>query len=263
MRAQTHADLEHIVVDGGSTDGTQALVREAGFARLIEAPGLGQAAAVNLGVEAARGDVIVVLNADDVLYPSALRDLVEALRADPAAVVAYGDAQHIDEHGAPISPYPTRPFDRGALAESCYICEPAAAIRREAFLGAGGMNARLDFALDYDLWIRLSRSGNFRKVDAVVAGSRMHPGAKTLARRAEVYREVIPLLRAHFGYVPYTWTFAYASWLLDRGDQFFAPPRRPRLAVLFSLALGLALNPRRPFAYLRDWYGHRAAGRKR
>lgn len=263
VRTQTYADVEHIVVDGGSTDGTQALVREAGAARLLDAPGARQADAINRGVEAARGSVVVVLNADDVLYPDALRDLAGALDDDPGAGVVYGEALHIDEHGAPISPYPTRPFEPGSLAESCYICQPAAAVRREVFLAVGGMDQRLDFALDYDFWIRLSRVTRFRKIDAVVAASRMHHGAKTLARRDRVYREVIATLRAHFGYVPYTWAFAYADWLIERTDQFYTPPRRPRLAVLFSLAVGLRLNPRHPLRYLRDWYEHRALGHRR
>jgi hypothetical protein len=207
--------------------------------------------------------LVLVLNADDVLYPDALATLAAALAADPLAAAAYGDAVHIDETGAVLSAYPSRPFDAAALIDACYICQPAALMRRTAFDAVGGMDERLDVALDYDFWIRLAQRYPLRKVDALVAGSRMHRANKTLSRRGEVYQEVTQVLRAHYGYVPYTWSFAYASWLLQRGDDFFDQPRPSHVTVLGSLALGLWLNPRRPLRYLRDWYGHRAIGARR
>jgi len=262
VRAQTYPAVEHVVVDGGSVDGTVNLARASGATVLVE-PGLRQAAAVNRGVARARGARVLVLNADDGLYPEALANLAAALAADPLAGAAYGDAVHIDEAGAVLSAYPSRPFDAAALIDGCYICQPAALMRRSAFEAVGGMDERLDVALDYDFWIRLARRYSLRKVDALVAGSRMHRANKTLSRRGEVYREVTQVLRAHYGYVPYTWSFAYANWLLHRSDDFFDRPRPSRVTVLGSLALGLWLNPRRPLRYVRDWYSHRSIGARR
>lgn len=257
VRAQTYPDVEHVVVDGGSRDGTAALAEAAG-ARVIVVPGLGQAAAVNRGVAEARGEVVMILNADDLLYPHAAASLAGALAREPHAVAAYGDAVHVGEQGETIAAYPTLAFDPDAFLESCYICQPASAVRRSAFVAAGGMDERLELALDYDFWIRLARRGRFTRVGEVLAASRMHRDNKSLARRGGVYREVARVLRAHYGYVPYTWSFAYASWLLQRTDGFFEPRRASRAAVLGALALGLWLNPRRPLRTVRDWYGHRA-----
>jgi glycosyltransferase involved in cell wall biosynthesis len=225
------------------------------------APGLGQAASVNRGAAEARGDVLVILNADDILYPGAVEALVAGLQRDPNALAVYGEADHIASDGAFIGRYPTQDFDPQALIEACYICQPASAVRRSAFEAVGGMDARLDFAMDYDFWIRLARRGRFVKIDDVVAGSRMHPDNKTLARRGEVLEEVVRILSAQYGYVPYAWAFAYASWILNKNDQFFEVPRTTRRAVLFSLGLGLKLNLRHPFRYIGDWYVHRAVGR--
>jgi len=236
-------------------------VRRSG-ARLVVAAGLGQAASVNRGVAETHGEIVLILNADDVVYPGGVAALVAGLARAPGALAVYGDAVHIGDDDAVIDRYPTQPFDRDALRESCYICQPAAAVRRTAFDAVGGMTAELDFAMDYDFWIRLARRGDFAKIDALVAGSRMHRGNKTLARRGDVHREVIRVLRTHYGYVPYAWAYAYASWLLDRNDQFFDAPRAKRSAVLFSLGLGLTLNPLRPFRYFGDWYAHRAVGRR-
>ena len=231
-------------------------------ARLVVVPGLGQAASVNRGVAETRGDAILILNADDILYPDGVAALVAGFARAPGALAVYGEAVHIGDDDAVIERYPTQPFDRDALSESCYICQPAAAVRRTAFDAVGGMTAELDFAMDYDFWIRLARRGDFAKVDTLVAASRMHRDNKPLARRGDVHREVIRVLRHHYGYVPYGWAYAYASWLLDHNDQYFDAPRAKRSAVLFSLGLGLTLNPRRPLRYFGDWYAHRAVGRR-
>jgi GT2 family glycosyltransferase len=231
-------------------------------ARLVLAPALPQAAAVNRGVAESRGELVLVLNADDVLFPNGVAALVAALDRAPAALAVYGEAVHIAQDDAVIERYPTRPFDADALRDECFICQPAAAVKRSAFDAVGGMDARLDYAMDYDFWIRLSRLGLIVKTDDLVAGSRMHRDNKTLARRGAAHREIVRLLRKHYGYVPYAWAYAYASWLIDGKDQFFEPPRFKRAAVLLSLGLGLAFNVRRPFRYLGDWYAHRAAGRR-
>jgi glycosyltransferase involved in cell wall biosynthesis len=231
-------------------------------ARLIVAPGLGQAAAVNRGAAEARGEVLVVLNADDVLYPGGVAALVAGLERDASAAAVYGEAVHIGEDDAVIDRYPTRPFDREALRESCFICQPASAVRRAAFDAVDGLDTRFDLAMDYDFWIRLAQRERFAKIDELVAGSRMHRNNKTLARRGEVHREVVRILREHYGYVPYPWAFAYAAWLLRRSDQYFERPRATRGSVLLSLGLGLALNLRHPLRYFGDWYAHRAIGQR-
>lgn len=260
VRAQTHSDVEHIVVDGGSRDTTLAILASFPGVRTVSAASLGQSAAVNRGVAEAHGEIIVILNADDTLEPGAIAALARALNDAPDAVAAYGDALLIDERGEVIGPYPTLPFDPDALLERCYICHPASAVRRSAFLRIGGMDARLDVALDYDFWIRLARTGDFVRIGEILAASRMHRRNKTLARRGDLYREVVRVLRAQFGYVPYSWIYGYANWLLDRGDQFFISPRRRKTSVALALALGLGLNMRHPRRFVRDWYGHRGLG---
>jgi GT2 family glycosyltransferase len=214
-------------------------------------------------VAEAHGDVVIILNADDILYPGAVAALVAGLERAPEAVAVYGEALHIADDDGVIEHYPTRPFDRGALRESCYICQPASAVWRKAFDAVGGMDPRLDFAMDYDFWIRLAQHGDFIKIGDIVAGSRMHRDNKTLGRRGDVHREVVRVLRRHYDYVPYAWAYAYASWMLDKSDQYFDAPRQTPAAVLFSLGLGLKLNPRHPLQFFGDWYAHRSASRRR
>jgi glycosyltransferase involved in cell wall biosynthesis len=227
---------------------------------VIVAPGLRQAAAINRGVEAAHGDIIIVLNADDVLYPGAVSVLVRALVDNPDVAAVYADAVHIDALGHVISPYPTQPFSLLALNESCIICHPASAVRRSVFREAGGFDTSLDVIVDYEFWIRLAQKSAIGKIDGLIAGSRMHPDNKTLGRRGDGFREVRRTLLRYFGFIPYTWSFAYTAWLLGDTDPFFAPARPSRLVVIASLAVGVALNWRRPGRYVRDWFAHRSAG---
>ncbi|HWT07293.1 MAG TPA: glycosyltransferase, partial [Xanthomonadales bacterium] len=140
VAAQTYGPIEHVVVDGGSRDDTAAIVQRSS-AQLVVVPGLGQAASVNRGVAETHGEIVLILNADDVLYPGGVAALVAGFASAPGALAVYGEAVHISDDDAVIERYPTRAFDRDALRESCYICQPAAAVRRAAFDAAGGMTA--------------------------------------------------------------------------------------------------------------------------
>ncbi len=258
--AQTYAPIEYVVVDGCSNDGTLEIVREYG-ARVRTSPGPdgGQGDALRKGFAETHGDLIAYLNADDTLLPAAIETLVAELRAHPQAGLVYGDALHVDESGGTIARYPTRPFDAQALRRQCFIAQPATLLRRSAYEAAGGIDAALEFALDYDLWLRLAESCEVRYVPALVATSRMYPANKTLRSRLALYREVFGVLRRRCGYVPYEWCAGYAAQLLEpSADQFFRRPRPMKLAAPLALCIGMGANPLAPVAVARDWLQHRS-----
>ena len=258
--AQAYPHLEYIVVDGGSRDGTLEVARSYGErVRTIVLDGANQAQALNAGFAVAGGEVFAFLNADDAYLPGAVEAALAALEAKPRAPFVYGEADHVDEAGAILGAYPVQAFDASALARRCIVCQPAAFFRAAAFRAAGGFDSGLNYALDYDLWIRLARAGDPWKFDAKVAQSRMHAANKTLSRRRAAYAETMRVLRRHYGYVPYAWGVAYSAHVLDRRDHFFQESRANRLNVLSSLALGLVINRHR-VRYLRDWVAHRGFG---
>lgn len=258
VAAQGRGDVEHIVVDGGSTDDTRAIVARYPHACFVELPGSKQTAAMNAGARLARGAFLAFLNADDEVVPGALDALLAAFDEQPQADVVYGEALHIDAGGATIEPYPTRAFDATALLETCFICQAGILIRRTSFDRAGGFTPSLGFSMDYDLWLRMAPWARFAYVDRVVAHARLHRDAKTVARRAAIYRETFAVLLRNAGYVPYTWTYAYADYLLQPGDQVFEPRKPSRLKVAYALALGVWVNRRRPWRAVRDWLAHRS-----
>lgn len=218
--SQDMPGLEYIVVDGGSTDGTLEILR-AYQDRLtwLSEKDEGQADAVNKGIRLASGDVIGWLNSDDIYYPGALAAVVEFLEAHPEFGVVYGEAYHIDENDNVIAPYPTRDWDFHLLTQTCYICQPATFFRRCLWVQWGGLDASLHYAMDYEYWLRLAQRGvRFGRLRRVVAGSRLHSGAKTLAHRVAVHSEINRMLRARLGRVPDRWLFNYAhAWLDARG----------------------------------------------
>ena len=108
-------------------------------------------------------------------------------------------------------------------------------LRREAFENAGGMDPDLHLTFDYELWMRLAKTYDIRRIDASLALSRMHRANKSLGQRAGVFRETFQILRRHYGYVPFQWIYAYLCYRADGRDQFFEPFQPSILRYLESL----------------------------
>lgn len=251
---QDYPRIEYIVMDGGSTDGTiEILQTYSGRLKLVSQPDQGTAGAVNQGFLLSRGDIFAFLNADDTYEPGAVRAAVEHLTAHPEAGGVYGEAQWIAADGSPLGPYPTRDFDAELLRRECFICQPACFLRRQVFERAGMLDARLRYAFDYDLWIRVARFARLERLDRLIANSRMRRDNKTLGQRGPVLLENMRVLKRHYGYVPCAWVYAYASFLLDRRDQFFEPMTPSTLKWLFSFPLGWRWNARHPWHFVREW----------
>jgi glycosyltransferase involved in cell wall biosynthesis len=254
--AQAYPQLEYIVMDGGSRDGTREVVeRYAGRLRYVRQSDAGQADAIARGFELGSGEVLAFLNADDLYEPGAFAAVVAAF--ERGADVVYGDARFIDASGTEIGHYPVADFDPATFERTCFLSQPATFFRRSAYDRAGGIDRSLHFAFDYDLWIRLARVARFERIDRTLAAARMHPASKTLGQRRASLEESIGVLRRHFGYVPHPWAYALTSNLFDGKDQFFEPTKPSPLKVAASLAMGLYLNPTRPLHHLRDWASYR------
>src|SRR5579871_2339319 len=252
--SQDYPNIEYIVMDAGSTDETLAILKKYGD-RLVfhSGPDKGTADAINKGFERSRGSVFAYLNADDIYLPGAISTAMRTFDSEPDAGVVYGDANWVDEHGDFLAPYPVRPYDAELFSQECFISQPAAFIRREVFEVAGRMDPSLQYAYDYDLWIRTSRLYPMRKIDAVLATSRMHKENKTVGQRRRVLRETLRLVQSHYGYVPFQPVHGYASYLVDRRDQFFDPLRPSIFKYVLSLFVGLRYNPGRPFRFVHEW----------
>ena len=214
---QSAVDPEVFVLDAGSTDETLEVI-ERWRPRLAGGrshPDAGQAAAINEGIACGTGEFVCWLNSDDRLLEDGLRTLVDALRSDARAPVAYGRCWDVFEPSGRRRAARVEPFDVERLATRCFVAQPATLIRRVAWEGAGGLDTRLQMAMDYDLWWRLYAAGGpFAFVDRFVAENRVHVSTKTESRRRDHYAEAIGIVRRHHGRVPLKWWLAqpYAVW---------------------------------------------------
>jgi glycosyltransferase involved in cell wall biosynthesis len=193
------ATVEVIVVDDGSTDGTRDVALAAG-AQCISQPNRGVAAARNAGLAAARGALVVFLDADDRLLAGAIDTGVAALDAAPAAAFVWGRVVALDESGA-LGPAP----NHAPLSGDCLtvflrdnpIWTPAAAMfRTNAVRAVGAFAGGCDAAADYDLYLRLARAAPGVDHGHAVAAYRRHAGNMS-SSAARMLRETVQVLRRH------------------------------------------------------------------
>lgn len=189
LRQEGDFELEHIVVDGGSTDGTlEILERHRGRIRWVSEPDRGQSDAINKGFRMARGDVLGWLNSDDVYEPGALGAVASALR-DGGASWCFGECRVVDEGGREIrrmvSRYKSRTSRRYSLPRLLsqnFIPQPATFFRRSILEAAGPLDESFHYAMDYDLWLRFARLADPVFVARPLASFRWHGASKTGAR---------------------------------------------------------------------------------
>jgi len=225
------AGLEYVVMDGGSTDETVAVLTGYGDRlRFRSERDKGQPDAVNKGIAATSGDVIAWINSDDVYYPGALQAVLEVFEARPEVDVVYGQADHIDVNDAVIEPYPAEPFDLTRLKDRCIICQPAAFFRRRVVERLGALDLRWQYTLDYEFWLRLAKGGAvFAYLPQKLAGSRFYPQTKTSGAKLTVHAEINDMMVATFGCAPDRWLCNYAhalvreKWKLAEESPIFTP----------------------------------------
>jgi len=179
---QDYPNIEYLVMDGGSTDGTVELLREYGEKlRWISEKDEGQADAIARGLEKTTGAILGWLNADDVLKPGAIRSIIEVFRAHPEVGLVYGNADFIDADGRRLGPCTVvEPYSRHRLLHyGDYIIQPASFFSRRAYQEVGGLDKSLNWAMDWDLYIRLSRQFDVLFIDQDLASYRWLGSNKT------------------------------------------------------------------------------------
>jgi glycosyltransferase involved in cell wall biosynthesis len=164
---QHYPNLQYLVMDGGSTDGTVEILRRYGdHLQWTSEKDNGQADAIRRGFERAGGEIIAWLNSDDVYKPGCIEAAATYLADHPEIAVVYGDAEFIRADGSVICPCAnSEPFSRHRLRHySDYVVQPSTFFRRSAYEAVGGVDPALHWSMDYDLWLKLAEKYDFAYV---------------------------------------------------------------------------------------------------
>jgi glycosyltransferase involved in cell wall biosynthesis len=193
-------DVEHLVLDGGSTDGSRDWLRdnaELGYTTVFERDA-GQTDALIKGFARATGDVFGWLNADDLLEAGALRHVASVFQADPALVLVGGCCVLIDEAGnfrGMIGTPPASDF-HGLVTHIDNPPQPATFVRADAYRLAGGLDRKYDLAMDVDLWLKLARRGKVTFLPrTILARFRIHDAAKSVNAQGRAIRQDLSIRR--------------------------------------------------------------------
>jgi glycosyltransferase involved in cell wall biosynthesis len=195
--AQTHSEIEVVVVDDGSRDNTVEVARRYPGVRYVREENQGLAAARNTGLAQVDADFVVFLDSDDRLMPEAIETGLRELEAEPDAMMAAGVWRLIGEDGQVLTSSPPEQPENvySALLESCFISTPAAVIyRRELFTEIGGFDSKVSASADYDLYLRTASRYPVHLHPTVVAEYRRH-GANMTRNSELIIRSELQVLR--------------------------------------------------------------------
>lgn len=200
--SQNYPDLELIVIDGGSKDGSVEILRqyERNLDYWVSEPDQGQTDALIKGFKRATGDVFCWLNSDDLLEPGTLAEVADFFVRNPQTDAVFGDALWIDEAGKPLRLQREIPFNRFLWMYTYnYIPGMSMFWRREIYWRVGGLNPEFNLAMDADLWIRFADSGRIAHVRKVWSRMRFYPEQKNRRLRAESDAEDMRLRARYWG----------------------------------------------------------------
>jgi glycosyltransferase involved in cell wall biosynthesis len=203
VQRQTCRDVEHIFVDGGSTDGTLDMIAAyPGNKVVLKDVGGGISRAMNQGIEAARGEYIAHLHSDD-YYASddVLASVAERFSHEKVDWV-FGKVQVLKD-GELVPPNPMPPYSyRSFAAGRAWVAHPAVFVRRDAFRRVGLFDERLKYAMDIDLWLRLGQVARPATIDRPLTIFRDHAGSVSSANKIKARQEEFQVRRRYMRHAP-------------------------------------------------------------
>ena len=200
--AQDYPNLEVIVADGGSTDGSIETIKshQDRIACWKSTPDGGQSAAINWGVGQSTGEIVCWLNSDDLFCDGALRRVGEAASSHPECGLYIGNGLVSDETTGLVRVYCPHPlsFNRQVLRfGGPYVHQPSTFFRRAAWTQAGGLDEALNFCMDWDVLIRASATARVLLINEHLAITREHRETKTASGGLKRAAEVVRVTRTH------------------------------------------------------------------
>jgi glycosyltransferase involved in cell wall biosynthesis len=180
---QGYPNLEYIIIDGGSTDGTVEILRryEPWLTYWVSEPDRGQSHAINKGWAHATGDWLGWLNSDDIYLPGVFQRVMDAVVTDPTLDLVYGDVEYVNQDGSHRAVKYSAPFGLRAMAlRSGLIHTPSVFWQRRLNDLAGALEERYHFSMDNDFWLRVAPHARCVYLPGAMGTFRRHDDSKTV-----------------------------------------------------------------------------------
>lgn len=225
--------VEHLVMDGGSTDGTVAMLEiwlqnagklqfrnpeprtpDAGHPsasqdfsvsqfgenlrfHFVSEADAGQTDAINKGLNLATGDILAYLCSDDLYEPGALAAVAEIFQKNPEVDVVYGDYYFLEGDSGWKRLKEAGPFSRVRLLGDNFLGQPAVFWRRRVYERYGALDGRLKFCMDHEYWLRISGETKWFYLEQALAVCRLHGSAKTSSQLAPAWWETARMVKQY------------------------------------------------------------------
>jgi glycosyltransferase involved in cell wall biosynthesis len=237
--SQDYPRIEYIVLDGGSTDGSVDILHKHAdrLATYVSEPDRGQTDAINRGFGMAHGEILAWLNSDDVYYPGAVSEAVAYLQAHPEIGMVHGEAHYLDEAGRAVARFPSARTGHHDLRRGApRIAQQAAFFRTVLWEMVGPLDPTFLYAMDYDLWIRISAVTTLAYVPALWAGFRLHGESKSMTVARQCWPE---MMRVHYRDGGSRFSILSAKYLLRRLVEPAMPLRMVLRRAAYRVSRGL------------------------
>lgn len=235
---QHYPMVEHIIVDGGSTDKTLDILRKYNHLTWISEEDRGQSDAINKGFRMAKGEILGWLCSDDILKSETLLEVGEDINPTLDRYVVVGRSEWIDETGKVLNLHPffgSRDHSQIIRFWKYHpLPQPSVFFHREVFEEFGPLAIDESLAMDYDFWLRISQKYFFYFVDSVFSQYRLHMSSKCMTQHLEAHRDLSRLSHRYWGskFTMFYWT----NWL---SYHFSRDLNRPEMQIaLFYLKEG-------------------------
>jgi len=202
VKNQTYPRIEHIIMDGDSTDDTiEVLKKYEGTYDMqwVSEPDEGQSDAINKGWKMAKGEILAFLNADDTYLPRAVETAVKFLTDHPDVSMIYGDCNIINESGETTGTYQTKEFNlRELVCGINMVPQPTVFFRREVLDEVGYLDTNLYIGMDSDFWLRVGLKFKVQRIPHLLANFREYPETKCASEFYRFWPEYLYTLNKTF-----------------------------------------------------------------
>ncbi len=222
LRQKGNFELDYIIVDGGSTDGTlEIIIKYQDRLTWVSEKDRGQSDAINKGFEMASGDILAWLNSDDTYVPGALDTVCRAYQERPFKW-CFGKCRNIDENDHEIRKavtrykiFESRRYSYRRLLSKDFISQPAVFFTRDVYKEIGPLDLDCNYSMDYDYWLRIGKRYQPHYIDKFLANFRWQGRSKnsenyrkaafetylTAKRQAATSKDIYPLFRHYVHYI--------------------------------------------------------------